>query len=71
MVDPRTFIIVASPEQHELLYPALRAKVLTRHFAIERYFRVNLLSLSNTVEELPTAVKRLIDPTRRRRPRQR
>jgi hypothetical protein len=45
---------VATAEQHEELYAALRAKVLARHFAIGRYFRANLLSLANTVAEPST-----------------
>lgn len=44
---------VATPAQHEALYAALRAKVLARHFAIGRYFRTNMLSLWNVLQQPP------------------
>ena len=53
---------MASPEQHEALYAALRAKVLARHFAISRWFRANHLSLWNVLEEPAPEATKDLDP---------
>jgi hypothetical protein len=53
---------MAAPEKHEEMYAALRAKVLARHFAIGRWFRANLLSLWNVLQEPSAEATRDLDP---------
>ena len=44
---------MATSAQHEALYATLRATVLARHFAVGRWFRANMLSLWNVLQEPP------------------
>ena len=44
---------MATSAQHEALYATLRATVLARHFALGRWFRANMLSLWNVLQEPP------------------
>jgi hypothetical protein len=43
---------MASSAEHAQLYGKLRASLLARHFAFSRYFRVNYLSLDNSLGAL-------------------
>ena len=43
-------------DQHLALYGRLRCTVLARHFALGRYFRSNLLSLTNLLDAPPAGV---------------
>lgn len=55
---------MASAGEHFVLYQALRNIVLARHFALGRWHRANLLSLTNHLQSLPAPLQALPEPER-------